>query len=287
MAGETAIAVNARKLAASLPEPVHRPIACIGLRAALATLIRLVWGRCAYLSLGGALAAILLASGCGGGESAPVTGVSGASGANGSTALTKSGFVKQADAICAEANSAIDSLSVGATTGDESLQASQGLEITRSELQSLQALRPPDEDHSTLNDFLAALKDEVDALTRLNSAVAAGGDTSAADSEVASARANAEQAATEYGMKDCGNAKSTTQPGVTTAVPTTTTAVPTTPTTTTTATPTTTTPTTTTPPAPPSGGTGGAPSGGTGGGTGGSGGGTGSGGTGGSGGISP
>jgi hypothetical protein len=250
-------------------------------------LIRAVWGRRAYLSLGGALAAILVASGCGSSDSAPVTGVSGASGANGSTALTKAGFVKQADAICAEANSAIDSLSVGATTGDESLQASQELEITRSELQSLQALSPPDADRSTLNDFLAALKDEVDALTRLNSAVAAGGDTSAADSEVASARANAEQAATEYGMKDCGNAKSTTQPGVTTAVPTTTTAVPTTPTTTTTPVPTTTTPTTTMPPAPPSGGTGGAPSGGTGGGTGGSGGGTGSGGTGGSGGISP
>ena len=250
-----------------------------------------MWGRRSYLSLGGVLAAILIGSGCGGSDSAPVTGVSGASGASGadgSAALTKAGFIKQADAICAEANSAIDSLSAGATTSDESLQTSQELEITRSELQSLQALTPPDEDRSTLNDFLTALKNEVDALTRLNSAVAAGGDTSAADSELASARANAEQAATDYGMKDCGNAKSrTTQPGVT-PEPTTTTAVPTTPTTTTTAVPTTTTPTTTTPPAaPPSGGTGGAPSGGTGGGTGGSGGGTGSGGTGGSGGISP
>lgn len=250
-----------------------------------------MWGRHAYLWLGGALAVIVIASGCGDSSSAPVTGVSGASGASGpsgSTALTKAGFIKQADAICAEANSAIDSLTGGATTGDESLQASQELDITRSELQSLQALTPPDEGRSTLNDFLSALKDEVDALTQLNSAVAAGGDTSTADSELASARANAEQAATDYGMKECGNAKSRpTQSGTTTTVPTTTTAVPTTPTTTTVVPTTPTTPTTTPAPAPPSGGTGGAPSGGTGGGTGGSGGGTGSGGTGGSGGISP
>jgi hypothetical protein len=255
-------------------------------------LIRSVWGRPAYLSLCAAAAAILVASGCGDSSSAPVTGVSGASGASGasgSTALAKSAFIKQADAICAEANSAISGLTGGATTGDESLQASQELDITRSQLQSLQALTPPDQDRSTLNDFLSALKNEVDALTRLNSAVASGGDTSAADSELASAKSNAEAAATDYGMKDCGHAKSrptqadtttpvtptTTTPAPTTSVPTTTTAVPTTPTTPPT-------PTTTAPaPAPPSGGTGGAPSGGTGGGTGGSTGGTGSGGTGG------
>jgi hypothetical protein len=239
----------------------------------------------------------LIASGCGDSSSAPVTGVSGASGASGpggSTALTKSAFIKQADAICAEANSAIGSLSGGSTTEDESLQASQELDITRSELQSLQSLSPPDEDRSTLEDFLNALKKEVDALTDLNGAVAAGGDTSTADAALATAKSDAEEAATAYGMKDCGNAKGRpTQAGTTTpATPTapTTTAVPTTtpvpPTTT--AVPTTpTTPTTPAPaPAPPpaSGGTGGAPSGGTGGATGGSSGGTGSGGT---GGVSP
>jgi hypothetical protein len=254
-------------------------------------LIRLVWSRHAYLSVGGALAAILIASGCGDSSSSPVTtgasGASGASGANGSKAVTKAAYIKQADAICAEANSAIDALSGGATTGDESLQASQELEITRSELESLQALTPPSEDRSTLNDFLTALKNEVDALTRANSAVAGSEDTTAADSELASARANAEQAATDYGMHDCGNAKSRhTQPGgSTTTAPTTTTPVPAPATTTATVPTTPTTPTTApAPPPPPSGGTGGAPSGG----TGGSSGGTGSGGTGGgSGGVTP
>ncbi len=255
--------------------------------SALATLIRSVWGRLAYLALGAAVVAILAASGCGDSSSAPVTGASGASGASGSsgsTALTKQAFIKQADAICAEANSAVASLSGGATTDDESLQVSQRLEITRSELQSLEGLKPPKEDRSTLDGFIAALKNEVDALTSLNSAVAGGGDTSTADSALADAKSNAEQAATDYGMRECGSARSRpTQAGSNTAPTTTTTAVPTTPTTTT-AVPTT--PTTPAPapapPAPSGGGTGGAPSGGTGGGTGGGGGGSG-----GSGGVSP
>jgi hypothetical protein len=240
-----------------------------------------MWGRRAYLSLGGAIAAILVAAGCGDEESAPVvsvTGASGVSGVDGSQALTKPAFIKQADAICAEANSAIADL--GSATSDEAVQVSQKLEITRSELESLQALTPPDQDRATLSDFLTALKNEVDALTRASSAAAGGGDTSAADAEIATAESNAQQAATEYGFRECGNARSQPTAQETLTTPTATT--PTTP-----VTPTTTTPTVTTVPAPapepapappPSGGTGGAPpSGGTGGagGTGGTGGGTG------------
>jgi len=133
-------------------------------------------------------------------------------------------------------------------------------------------------------------KNEVDALNRANTAVQSGGDTSSADAELASAKQNAESAATQYGMKDCGNAKNHTQSGggATTAVPTTTAAVPTTtPTATTPVTPTTTpAPAPAPAPAPPTGGTGGS-SGGTGGSSGGAGGGTGNGGTGGSGGVTP
>jgi hypothetical protein len=250
-----------------------------------ATLIRSVWGRCAYLSLGAAVGAVLLA-GCGDSSSAPVTGASGASGASGpsSTQVTKASFIKQADAVCAEANTAIADLTGGAVTGEESAQTSQELEIVRSELQSIQALQAPSEDRSTLNDFISALKDEIDALSQKNAAAAAGGDTTAADSALVTARTNAEAAATDYGMKDCGTGKARhTQSGVTTTVPTTpTTTVPTTTAPPATTTVPTTVPTTTTPPAeppPPSGGTGGGTGGSTGGGTGG---GTGSGGTGGS-----
>jgi hypothetical protein len=232
-------------------------------------------------------------AGCGGGSStvtsSGASGASGATGANGAAGLSKAAFIKQADQICAEANTAIDSLSAGTST-DQSFQVSQELDITRSELQSLQALTPPQGNKATLNDFLTAVKNEVDALTRANTAVQGGGDTSSADAELASAKQNAEAAATRYGMKDCGNAKSHHQQATapTTAVPTTTTPVPTTtPTTTTPVTPTTTTPAPAPAPVPPTGGTGGS-SGGTGGsagGTGGSGG--GNGGTGGSGGVTP
>jgi hypothetical protein len=257
-----------------------------------ATLSRSVWGRCSYLALGGAVIAVLAAGGCGGGSStvtsSGASGASGATGASGASRVSKAAFIKQADQICAEANTAIDSLSAGTST-DQSFQVSQELDITRSELQSLQALTPPQGNKSTLNDFLTAVKNEVDALTRANTAVQGGGDTSTADAELASAKQNAEAAATRYGMKDCGNAKSHHQAGAsTTAVPTTTTPVPTTtPTTTTPVTPTTTTPAPAPAPVPPTGGTGGS-SGGTGGsagGTGGSGG--GNGGTGGSGGVTP
>src|SRR5215207_11223640 len=138
---------------------------------ALATLSRSMWGRRVYLSLGGALVAMLVASGCGDEESAPVvsvTGASGVSGVGGSQALTKPAFIKQADSICAEANSAIADL--GETTDDEAIQVSQELEITRTELESLQALTPPDQDRATLSDFLTSLKNQVDALTRASSA---------------------------------------------------------------------------------------------------------------------
>jgi len=246
-----------------------------------------VWGRCSYLALGGAALATVAIAGCGSSSSAPVTGASGASGASGqsgSTATSKAAFIRQADRICAEANSAVDSLSAG-SSAEQSFQVSQELDITRSELESLQALTPPQESQATLKNFLTAVKNEVDALSRANTAVQGGGDTSTADAELASAKQNAESAATQYGMKDCGTAKSRhTQPGgATTAVPPTTTAVPTTTPTTTTPVAPTTTPAPAPAPAPPTGGTGGS-SGGTGGGTGG---GSGNGGTGGSGGVSP
>ena len=62
--------------------------------------------RRAYLALAGAFAAVaLLAAGCGGGDSAPITPVQGATGNQGQTALSKTAFVTQGDAICREANS--------------------------------------------------------------------------------------------------------------------------------------------------------------------------------------
>jgi hypothetical protein len=247
-----------------------------------------MWGRYSYLPLAGIVAlATLVVAGCGGGDSAPVVtvqGASGASGAGGAAALSKPQYMKQADAICAEANNALSSLNSGAANVSSQVAATQELQITRSELDSLQSLTPPDQDRSTLKSYLSALTDEVAALMKKRDAADQGGDTSGADAEAASARSSAATAAGDYGLKDCakgGQAQTTTTGGgaatTTTPVPTTTTPTTTVPTT----------PTTVAPvaPAPPSGGTaGGGTSGGgsTGGGTSG-----GNGGTGGSGGVSP
>jgi hypothetical protein len=237
-----------------------------------------VWARARYLPLAGALAAVaLLLAGCGG-DNSPATTVD-TTGSQEPSPLTKSALIAQGDGVCAEANAALSALDAGTAKGDPELQATQELQITRSELESLQSLTPPDKDRSDLERFLAALQDQVDALANKKAALAQGEDPAGAETQASDAAASAQAAAQAYGFKDCASAA----PAGATDTTTTTTA-PTAPTVTTPTTPTT--PTTTVPaapPAPPSGGTGGSP--GAGGGTGtDTGGGTGGGGTGGTGG---
>jgi hypothetical protein len=232
-----------------------------------------VWGRRTYLPLAGAFAvAALAAVGCGGSDSAPITPVQSQTGDQGPPALSKTAFITQADSVCGEANAALSALDTGTAGNDPKLQATEELQITRTELQSLQSLTPPNGSRSALDRFLSALEDQVTALAHKKTAVDQGGDTASAEAEASAAVSSAQSAAQDYGFKDCANASqaptgastTTTAPAVTTTTPTVTT--PTTPTTTA---------------APPTGGTGG---GGTGGGTGGGGGGGTGGGTGGTGG---
>jgi hypothetical protein len=245
-----------------------------------------MWGRRAYLSLAGGIAAAAALAGAGcGSDSVPVTPVQGASGASGAQgiALSKPQFIDQADAICGEANAALAGLNDATVGNSADLQAAQELEIVRAELTSMQALTPPSEARSTLNQFLSALKDEVTALTAKKAALDQGGDVAAAETQVSSTRSSAQSAAANYGFKACSEGAA--QAPSTSAGQTTTTLAappPTTPTPTTPAAP------APTPPAPggapTGGGTGtGAPAGGTGGGSSGGGG----GGGGGTGGVSP
>src|SRR5437763_13599461 len=240
--------------------------------------------RCgAYPLIGASIVAMALA-GCGSsGTSSVVTvsGASGASGAQGPKALSKPEFIKQGEAICGEANAALNGLATGTTGTSSKTAASQELQIVRSEYESLRSLPPSSQDSATLNQFLAAKKSEVEALTRNKAAVDQGGDASSAQSQFANAKTSAQTAASAYGFKDCakGAATATTTQGGNNNTTTT-------PTTTTPAAPVPTTPTPVTPP-PATGGTGGTGGGASsGGGTSGTGG--GSGGTGGgSGGVSP
>ena len=160
------------------------------------------------------------------------------------------------------------SVLLGATS--MKLEASQQLQIVRSEYESLRSLPPSSGDRSTLDQFLSAMRGEVSALTSNKAAIEQGGDTATAQSRFANAKSSAETAARSYGFKDCakGAAPSSSSTATTAAPTTTTPAVPV---------PTTPPPVAPAPPAGGTGGTGGAPtgggtSGGSGGGSGGSGG---------------
>src|SRR5919204_2021706 len=163
-------------------------------------------GRPMKLPLAGALAAAALLAGCGSVNPAPFEPVehhSGAKGSSGSVALSKPALIEQGDAICGEANAALASLDSGAAGNDPAVKASQDLQITRSELDSLRALTPPHQERSTLNDFLAALKDEIDALAHKKAALDQGGDSATAESDASVAESNAAAAAHSYGFKEC------------------------------------------------------------------------------------
>jgi hypothetical protein len=243
-----------------------------------------VWAGRPFLPLVAVFAtAALLAAGCGGDDPAPAEPVQDVGGDESPAPLSKNAFIAQGDAICGEANAALSALEAGTVGSDPEAQATQELEITRSELQSLQSLSPPDEGRSVLDRFLSALQDQVDALILKQTAVQGGDDPAAADAEASSAEASAQAAAQDYGFTDCANASVTTPAGGTTTVPGVTT--PTTPTTTVPATPTP--PATGNPGTAGGTGTGGGSTGGGGGSTGGGSGGGGGTGGGGTGGISP
>ncbi len=93
-----------------------------------------------------------------------------------SAALSKSDFIAQGDALCAEANAALSALDTGTAGSDPEFQAAQELQITRSELQSLESLPPPSENRSVLDSFLSALEDQVNALSSKKAAVDQGDD---------------------------------------------------------------------------------------------------------------
>jgi hypothetical protein len=172
------------------------------------------------------------------------------------TALTRSGYIRQADQICAESNAAIDGIVPGATAGEQLASTTQELQITRDELSSLQTLGAPSGDSP--DRFLSALNSVINQLARKRLALDRNDLVAlpATATAVVGAQTRAQAAASAYGFKQCGSFGA---PAGTTPSGTATTTTPTT--TTTPVTPTTTTPVTPVPPAPvpPTGGGAGTP----------------------------
>ena len=117
------------------------------------------------------------------------------------TELTKAEFIAQADAACAEANAAIEQFAAagqGVTEADQIAQLRQGV------VDQLNELGPPTEDKATLDQFITALQAQVAAGQKIALATERGEDTAEFETELDTAKDQAETAATAYGFQECG-----------------------------------------------------------------------------------
>src|SRR3954447_3497129 len=111
----------------------------------------------------------------------------------------KTEFTPQADSICAEANSSIEQFAAsgqGLTEADQIAQLRQGV------VDQIKQLNPPSD--PTLDQFLAAMSDQVSAGKKIGLALQRGEDTTQFESELDDAKTQAETAASSYGFKECG-----------------------------------------------------------------------------------
>jgi len=158
------------------------------------------------------ISVIAIAAGSGGGNDAttPVTtaGTTGASGTTGAQgALTKPDFVAQADAICAEANSAI-----AGSTGVGTAVPDPGVKIRQKEYNQLSSLQAPAQGSANAKQLvngykqlLAAVKKRELANKRADTEAQA-----AAGTEIGDVTATIQTAGDAYGFKTCNSLDSTT-----------------------------------------------------------------------------
>ena len=135
----------------------------------------------------------------------PVTAVSTETQA--SEALSKTAFIAEADARCAETNAAIQQY---VDAGEGFSAAAEIADLRQGLLDQLKELGPPTEDRTTLDEFLTALESQVEAGQKIGLALDRGADTSTDETALATARTDAETAAAAYGFKDCGTSKTST-----------------------------------------------------------------------------
>jgi uncharacterized membrane protein YgcG len=160
----------------------------------------------AAIAAAGVVGALL--AGCGGDDEAPIEPVGDATtdATEATSALSKREFIASADARCAEANVAIANLDAGSAAENLALIATQEQQITGGVLKGLEELGAPDDPTGALDRYLAALEEQVSILRQRRNA-AGSGDTARYEQlsgELDQAQADARQAATEYGFKDCG-----------------------------------------------------------------------------------
>jgi hypothetical protein len=146
--------------------------------------------------------AALLVTGCGGGGSSDSSESTATTTASAPRALSKAELIEQGDAICAEVNAAVGS--VGSSSTENSSPGSQAADLYSGMVASLNNLGTPQEtdgyaEFSSTAEELAKAEDEVKLASER-------GDTAsleAAESSASSALTSFQNAASEYGFKDC------------------------------------------------------------------------------------
>jgi hypothetical protein len=155
-----------------------------------------------FLVLAGAISVGVILSACGGDSSPEVLiTVPTATTASSSSSLTKEEFIAQADQICAETNASIQQF---AAAGQGETEAAQIAQLRQDTVDKINALGPPADDKTTLDQYLSAMADQVAAGQKIGLAVQRGEDTAEFDTELQSAKSDAETAASTYGFQDCG-----------------------------------------------------------------------------------
>jgi hypothetical protein len=152
--------------------------------------LRLVFVPVAVVGAGLALAAC-------GGDSSPETPIVVPTETQPSQGGTQ--FIAQADSICSEADSSIEQFAAngqGLTEADQIAQLRQGV------VDQIKQLNPPAD--TNLTAFLNAMSDEVAAGKKIGLALQRGEDTAQFESDLDSAKSQAEQSASAYGFKECG-----------------------------------------------------------------------------------
>lgn len=152
--------------------------------------------------------AALGAIGCGG-DNTPETTLSPGGGATETQvakALTKAQFIEEADARCSETNASIQEY---VDRGEGFSGAGEIADLREQLLVQLKDLGPPTEDRTTLDAYLTALENQVEAGQSIGLALDRGEDTAQFEAELETARGEAETAAAEYGFEECGTNKTT------------------------------------------------------------------------------
>ncbi|MDX6633550.1 MAG: hypothetical protein QOG09_823 [Solirubrobacterales bacterium] len=165
-----------------------------------------------------ALSSLALAA-CGGDNGVPITSFPTPTVAT--QALTKTDYIAQADAVCAEANAALGSL----PATDAATLATQKVDISQNLVDQLDALGLPTEDETTLQRYLDAENQILDNQKKIQLAQQRGDTSTTATftTAISTAEADAKAAAESYGFQECGKgataSATTTTPGAVTTTP--------------------------------------------------------------------